>query len=661
MITKNEERCIARCIRSFLPAADEIVLVDTGSNDRTEEIAAGLGANILRFKWINDFSAAKNFALNAATSDWIIFPDADDYLPNIRAAKALRAAIESKHGDKNTHGFSHTIRNFLGDGTEGSPYIDTQYCKVFRNDPNIRYQRPLHEYIGWLGESPPPLKMLTVSPDAFLFYHDGYRDDLIATKDARDLAFIDGLPRSILPATARFYQYLGRKDEARVVFERYFRSSEKDDKHTVEPHIVGVELLFSLERPYSEIEYIIGRGLEDFPEHPGMRLLAGYANYRAIRYPEALEHLQAGFDALDAGQGPAAYSSETLLESSHARLLYVLAELYALRGDDEYALYSAERALALDPRHYGALSMLAKSEPNAALAFLNERYDLSAADTLKELLPAFAANRPGALFMMLCENYFALTRKKDINYITMLAVAGEYALAVDALVSRYEATGFEPYLAKALAFALMSGQGTLLAFIAGRKPDTPYERLANTVLGNGAPDPGDLSAFVKTAHFALGFAGVTPALEYFASYAAYGFGAKALAQLALLLEKHGCYSDVLDIVDDALSGSSEDDMRAALAEAGALSAYREDNHRRAERYLFLAKRHGAHPYRLGSYAAFLAEKLSGPALERVNALSAELFYQDFHMTRPPRLLLVEDDAPSGNTLVRGTAASPQGF
>ena len=78
MIVKNESRCLARCLRSIRPVVDEIVIADTGSTDGTIEIAREFGAKISRFDWVNDFSAARNFALNQAVGEWLLVLDADE-------------------------------------------------------------------------------------------------------------------------------------------------------------------------------------------------------------------------------------------------------------------------------------------------------------------------------------------------------------------------------------------------------------------------------------------------------------------------------------------------------------------------------------------------------------------------------------------------------
>lgn len=80
MIVKNEEAVLKRCLDSLKGIADEIIIVDTGSTDRTKEIAALYTSRIYDFTWIYDFAAARNFAFSKATKDYIYSADADEVL-----------------------------------------------------------------------------------------------------------------------------------------------------------------------------------------------------------------------------------------------------------------------------------------------------------------------------------------------------------------------------------------------------------------------------------------------------------------------------------------------------------------------------------------------------------------------------------------------------
>src|SRR5579871_4985700 len=80
LIVRDEAEVIADCLSSLVGRVDEIVLVDTGSRDQTLEIASRFPVQLHRFTWCNDISAARNFALRQATSDWILYIDADERL-----------------------------------------------------------------------------------------------------------------------------------------------------------------------------------------------------------------------------------------------------------------------------------------------------------------------------------------------------------------------------------------------------------------------------------------------------------------------------------------------------------------------------------------------------------------------------------------------------
>ncbi|MCM1048677.1 MAG: glycosyltransferase family 2 protein [Clostridiales bacterium] len=95
MIVKNEEKLLARCLDSVADIMDEIIIVDTGSTDRTKEIAARYTDKLYNFEWVNDFSAARNFAFSKAEMEYIYSADADEVLDeeNRAAFKKLKEML----------------------------------------------------------------------------------------------------------------------------------------------------------------------------------------------------------------------------------------------------------------------------------------------------------------------------------------------------------------------------------------------------------------------------------------------------------------------------------------------------------------------------------------------------------------------------------------
>lgn len=138
MIAKNEAENIGRCINSVKDAVDEIIVVDTGSADKTIEIAKSLGARVIREKWKNDFSYHRNTSLENASGDWIIFLDCDEEV-EANSAEKLKEVI------KNTslEAFFVQITNLLKDNNE----ITLPSIRLFRNRKYYRFEGKIHEQI----------------------------------------------------------------------------------------------------------------------------------------------------------------------------------------------------------------------------------------------------------------------------------------------------------------------------------------------------------------------------------------------------------------------------------------------------------------------------------------------------------------------------------
>ncbi len=146
MIVKNEEAFLADALRSVAGVVDELCIVDTGSTDRTVEIARAHGARVVDVAWNDDFAQARNAALAMATRRWIFVLDADERL-DPASHDALRAigALPAGHRGKWL-----TCRN-LTDDCKGSGAMTNALVRIFPNDPRIRYRNPIHEFIACDG------------------------------------------------------------------------------------------------------------------------------------------------------------------------------------------------------------------------------------------------------------------------------------------------------------------------------------------------------------------------------------------------------------------------------------------------------------------------------------------------------------------------------
>jgi glycosyltransferase involved in cell wall biosynthesis/FMN phosphatase YigB (HAD superfamily)/Tfp pilus assembly protein PilF len=137
LIVKNEEKFLGQCLKSIREIASQIVVVDTGSTDRTVEIAKEFGAKIHAFAWCDDFSAARNAALEHATGDWVLVLDADEELSADGLDKLKLAMINPA-----VMAWRLPIVD-VGREADGCSYVP----RFFRNAPGLFYVGRVHEQV----------------------------------------------------------------------------------------------------------------------------------------------------------------------------------------------------------------------------------------------------------------------------------------------------------------------------------------------------------------------------------------------------------------------------------------------------------------------------------------------------------------------------------
>ncbi len=141
MIVKDEEAVLARCLASCCALFDEIIIVDTGSKDRTKEIAAEFTDRIYDFVWIDDFAAARNFAFSKASCDYIYSCDADEVIEgeNVQKFAALKEAMLPE---------IEIVQMLYAEDASTVLNAKTEYrAKLFKRVRSFVWQDPVHETV----------------------------------------------------------------------------------------------------------------------------------------------------------------------------------------------------------------------------------------------------------------------------------------------------------------------------------------------------------------------------------------------------------------------------------------------------------------------------------------------------------------------------------
>ncbi|WP_028538134.1 MULTISPECIES: glycosyltransferase [Paenibacillus] len=321
MIVKNEERCLERCLNSVQNIVSEIIIVDTGSTDRTIEIAKQYTDKVYSFEWTNDFSEARNYALDQATGEYILHLDADEYL--YEGVENLQCELDKAY-------YFLRIRNELGMGRTQTH----QFVRLFRNQPSMRYEGKLHEQINLEKNAHLPSGYMNC-----VIYHDGYLDSIVKGKN-KSKRNMEIIKNAILTSPTSFnyynlglqYYHEGQYANAVNAFKKSY-SIAKNQTFTSRMLILLINSLLKLEQ-YPQALEIASDSILLYPENPTMWYEVGSV-YQQIGYVEDAmicfnKCLELGEDSgikeYDHHDGSGSYLA-------HSRL----SELYLLQGEYEQA------------------------------------------------------------------------------------------------------------------------------------------------------------------------------------------------------------------------------------------------------------------------------------------------------------------------------------
>jgi GT2 family glycosyltransferase/tetratricopeptide (TPR) repeat protein len=229
MIVKDEEANLADCLTPVLDLVDEAVIADTGSTDRTKEVAASFGAKVklVDFPWVDSFSAARNESLRHATGDWALWVDADDRLDEGNREK-LRSLFASLR-DENA---AYVMRCLCLPDPQTRVSTEVTHVRLFRSRPDVRFEHRVHEQVL------PALRRCgaDVRWSDVVIRHTGYADPALrGRKLQRDLRLLE-LERAEQPEhpftlfnLGSVRLELGQAAEALLLFRRSLELSRVSD------------------------------------------------------------------------------------------------------------------------------------------------------------------------------------------------------------------------------------------------------------------------------------------------------------------------------------------------------------------------------------------------------------------------------------------------
>ena len=276
MIVRDEEQNLAECLTPVADLFDEIVIVDTGSRDKTKEIARRFTPHVHNFAWCDDFSAARNEALKHATGDWIFWLDADDRV-RPESASRLRAVL-SALDDKPRMLLMNTV--LVATEVTDEPRMVT-HRRLFRRHPLMHWQGRVHEQ---LAPEPESLGYEVIHTDVQI-EHIGYVNRAISERKLRRKLRLLQMDYAVNPDNPNTLLHLGMSlcnvrnvKESRKHLQRLVARGDRGAPYLRWAYSLLCQLSLTEGNP-TEAALIAQQGLVQFPDDESLGLSLALAHY----------------------------------------------------------------------------------------------------------------------------------------------------------------------------------------------------------------------------------------------------------------------------------------------------------------------------------------------------------------------------------------------
>ncbi len=367
MITKNEEDFIKACLESIKDHVNEIIIVDTGSTDNTCSIALSYGAKIYHQPWEDDFSKARNFGIEKAKGDWILYLDADETLDNSESLQTLIMKAE-----EDIDGYLFQILNY---SDENLTQIENSVSlRLFRNKSELRFFGAIHEQL--------PIKDTFLAMTDFTIHHYGYIPSvsLAKKKSERNLEILqkeieknvgDGfLYYNLASEYARLHQF----DKAITYYIEALNRVDGETGYESRAYkMLGLSLLQI--KQWEQCTNYLTKGIRKFSDYPDLYYIRALCFEAEGKWNEAIiDLLQClTMDALPTDENKIYVTEEGI---TNYKAFYNLGRIYEKLEKIQAALTAYTRAFKVNPRYKAAFMSIKKWVPNDQkhlLEFLNEK------------------------------------------------------------------------------------------------------------------------------------------------------------------------------------------------------------------------------------------------------------------------------------------------
>lgn len=381
LIVKDEENLLPRCLESVQGLADEIIIVDTGSSDRTKQIAAQYTDLIYDFEWKNDFAAARNESLRHATSKWILVLDADEYL-SIDEHRDWKAFLNNEKVASHL-AYTLPVINFTGTKEYDDEITTSPVTRLFPNHKGIYFERPIHEQLTRGDNREIFHKKINLH-----IFHTGYQTNRVEEKNKheRNMAIFNQMKDSGQMShydwftLGNQYRYAKEEEQALECYEKALAGSNTSlawYSHC----LIGLITLYYKQDKLAQSWDLTESKLSQYKEYAEYHTIKGI-HYETLGFFE--EAIASYLDAIAVGERRASQKQEIWLIDpmySFESPVQQLIDIYFRLGDNQKAVYWLSKLLSRNNKNpkvlLRMLEWLVHNEPSdSVIQLLQHSYNM---------------------------------------------------------------------------------------------------------------------------------------------------------------------------------------------------------------------------------------------------------------------------------------------
>ncbi|MEK4514793.1 glycosyltransferase [Paenibacillus sp. FSL H8-0122] len=361
MIVHNEERWLDNCLRSIREAVDEIIIVDTGSTDRTRKIAEDFGAAVYDYPWQDNFSEARNYSLEQATGDWVLWLDADE---EVRSGDAMnvRQVLQTDAETILLAGI-HLFSYYGENPPDRQRAHGMNQVRMFRRESGFRFRGSVHEQLHLPGRD---IGQSMIIQLPVTVYHYGYLDETVSQrdKDKRNMLILQQEKNQGSPDPWIDY-HMASVLYRREAFDEAYHYVNSSISQFVQQGYLPPSLLYKLKysillvtSPTPESVSGIDLAIQLYPDYVDLYYTKGLMLFEMGLFREAGEVFQ---ECIALGED----CNEHLTTKGAGSFLacYYLARCYLSSGNHKLAQTVLQEALILNPDYPEAGKLLKDMNP----------------------------------------------------------------------------------------------------------------------------------------------------------------------------------------------------------------------------------------------------------------------------------------------------------